>query len=147
MPSSKPALERFLKRFEEGVAAARDKPGPSGATSALQPARMAVSAAHNAGDIVPCRLLEEKTKKGGWKAETIDGSMGGAIINSPDVPADAQPGEELRLKVRQPKGKGDSQFEFLREDDAPPQGGAGPGKKKPKGKGDKGGNNKPRGPR
>jgi len=145
MPSSKPAaLERFLKRFEEGVRTSSAKPGPSGATSALQPARVAVSAAHNAGDIVPCRLLEEKTKKGGWKAETIDGSMGGAIINSPDVPADAQPGDELRLKVRQPKGKSDSQFEFLREGDAPHQGGAGPGKKKPEGKG---GKNKPRGPR
>ncbi len=150
IPSSKSVLERFLKRFEEGITASREKPGPSGATSALQPARMAVSAAHNAGDVVPCRLLEEKTKKGGWRAETIDGSMGGAIINSADVPADAKPGEELRLKVRQAKGKSDSQFEFLREGDAPPQGGAGSGKKKPEGKGGKGGKggkNKQRGPR
>lgn len=148
MPSSKPALERFLKRFEEGVAAARDKPGPSGATSALQPARVAVSAVHKAGDIVPCRLLKDKTKNGGWRAETIDGSlMGGAITNTADVPADAQPGDELRLKVGQPKGKSDSQFLFVREGDAPPQGGAGPGKKKPQGKGGKGGKNKPRGPR
>jgi len=50
------------------------------------------------GERVPCRLSVEKTAKGGWKATYTN--LTGPIQNSPDVPADKQPGEEVTLIVR-----------------------------------------------
>ena len=45
-------------------------------------------------------LLEERTKKGGWKAKTVDGTMAGTIVNSTDVPDDCQPHSEVELFVQ-----------------------------------------------
>lgn len=47
-----------------------------------------------------CVLLEEKTKKGGWKVKVKDTpDISGAIVNSSDVPADKKAGDEIKLKV------------------------------------------------
>ena len=45
-------------------------------------------------------LLEERTKRGGWKAEWSDGVMVGPILNSDDVPDDKKPGLEVDLFVK-----------------------------------------------
>lgn len=47
-----------------------------------------------------CVLLEEKTKKGGWKVRVKDTpDICGSIVNSSDVPADKKAGDEIKLKV------------------------------------------------
>lgn len=53
----------------------------------------------NAGDNVEAVLLEEKTKKGGWKALHEPSGMSGPIQNSPDVPGDQNAGDKLPLIV------------------------------------------------
>lgn len=64
------------------------------------------------GEIVECILLETKTKRGGWKARHQPSGIEGAIQNSAAVPAEAKPGDKVKLKVKIAKGK-DSGFEYL----------------------------------
>jgi CRISPR-associated protein Cmr6 len=52
-----------------------------------------------AGDRVEATLLEERTKKGGWKARHEPTGLAGPIHNSADVPAGAKPGDRLTLEV------------------------------------------------
>lgn len=57
------------------------------------------------GSIQVCVLLEEKTKKGGWKARVKDTpEICGSIINTADVPTDKNAGDEIKLKVASVKG-------------------------------------------
>jgi CRISPR-associated protein Csm5 len=59
----------------------------------------------HAGAIVTGILLEEKTKKGGWKVLCKeDRTLTGAIINSHAVAYDGQPGMEIKVKVTSVKG-------------------------------------------
>ena len=56
-----------------------------------------------------CILLEEKTKKGGWKAVVKDvPEISGPIINSGEVPSDKNPGDEIQLKVNAVQGNNTS---------------------------------------
>ena len=57
-------------------------------------------------------LLEEKTKKGGWKAKA-DGLGVGNIQNSDEVPADKKPGDSVNLEVRVAKSDGAAQFKWI----------------------------------
>ena len=52
-----------------------------------------------AGDRVEAELLEEKTRKGGWKAKHLDSGLEGPIQDSKNVPEDAQPGQHIPLTV------------------------------------------------
>ena len=52
------------------------------------------------GDRVQAVLIDEKTKKGKWKAQVAGGGMIGDIMNSEAVPGDAKPGQEASLFVR-----------------------------------------------
>ena len=52
------------------------------------------------GDRIQAVLIDEKTKKGKWKAQIVDGGMIGDIMNSAAVPGDAKPGQEVSLFVR-----------------------------------------------
>ena len=52
------------------------------------------------GDRVQAVLIDEKTKKGKWKARIAGGGMIGDIMNSEAVPGDAKPGQEVSLIVR-----------------------------------------------
>lgn len=51
------------------------------------------------GARIQAELLEEKTKKGGWKAKHLDSGLQGPIQNTKDVPTDAQPGQRIELTV------------------------------------------------
>jgi len=52
------------------------------------------------GEIIDAVLLEEKTKKGGWKAiDPISGKVG-HIENTADVPPNKKPGDTVRLQIR-----------------------------------------------
>jgi CRISPR-associated protein Cmr6 len=50
-------------------------------------------------DVVDVVLLEEKTKKGGWRAQIKGYSQAGPIQNNDQVPADAKPGDTARLVI------------------------------------------------
>jgi CRISPR-associated protein Cmr6 len=52
-----------------------------------------------AGDRVEAVLLEERTKKGGWKALHEASGLAGAIQNSADVPATEKPGSRVKLVI------------------------------------------------
>lgn len=66
-------------------------------TQNLQANRNVMTGGIKAGSKVRAKLLEEKTKKGGWKAE-FNGSSG-PIINSAAVPSDKLPGEIIDLII------------------------------------------------
>lgn len=52
-----------------------------------------------AGDWVSATLLEERTKKGGWRAEHTRLKLSGPVVNTALVPGDKAPGENLELIV------------------------------------------------
>lgn len=67
------------------------------------------------GSIQVCVLLEEKTKKGGWKAKVKNNEeIRGVITNTQTVPADLNPGDEIKLKVTAVKGD-NTMFLFVNE--------------------------------
>jgi CRISPR-associated protein (TIGR03986 family) len=70
------------------------KPRPDGKTGGTQRARMPKS-----GEPVPCVLLGEKTKKGGWKAK-LKGAEGVGAILLGNEPPDLAPGQEVELIVQ-----------------------------------------------
>ncbi len=51
-----------------------------------------------AGDLVKGVLLEEKTKRGGWKIE-VDGNKG-PIVNTGEVPGDKHPGDAVEVVIQ-----------------------------------------------
>jgi len=51
------------------------------------------------GDRVEAQLLEERTKRGGWRARHAPSGLSGPIQNSGDVPADRNAGDVLELIV------------------------------------------------
>jgi len=51
------------------------------------------------GDRVEAVLLEERTKKGGWKARHEHSGLSGPIQNSDAVPAEKKPGDHVELLV------------------------------------------------
>lgn len=51
------------------------------------------------GEKVTCILLQERTRKGGWRARYPGSGQVGPVQNSGDVPADAKPGESSTLIV------------------------------------------------
>ena len=51
------------------------------------------------GQRVEAVLLDEKTRKGGWKAKHEPSCLSGPIQNTGDVPSDKNPGDKLTLIV------------------------------------------------
>ncbi len=52
-----------------------------------------------ANDRIEAELLEEKTRKGGWKAKHLGSGLPGPIQDSENGPADAKPGQHVELTV------------------------------------------------
>ncbi len=95
------------------VAPARPTTGRSSVEAGASqpaPAPRSLAAPPKPGEIVECVLLDEKTKKGGWKARHEPSGIEGPVQNSARVPADARPGDRLQLKVKIAKGR-ESGFE------------------------------------
>lgn len=69
------------------------------------------------GSRVDVVLLEERTKKGGWKARHDGASLEGPIQNSNDVPGDRKPGDFVSVEVKIAKGK-ESGFRYLSATDS-----------------------------
>lgn len=67
------------------------------------------------GSVQICILLEEKTKRGGWKAAVKDSpGISGPITNSAAVPSNKNPGDEIKLKVTAVK-ENNSNFLYIAE--------------------------------
>lgn len=69
------------------------------ASSAQAPIAAPGSTLPKSGDRVEATLLEERTKKGGWKARHEPSGLSGPIQNSADVPATVKPGNRMTLVV------------------------------------------------
>ncbi|MFZ2655907.1 MAG: type III-B CRISPR module RAMP protein Cmr6 [Victivallales bacterium] len=67
------------------------------------------SCGYKAGSKVKAILLEEKTKKGGWKAKLEGTDISGPIQNSDKVPSTCAPGQQVELILKIAKGA-DSAF-------------------------------------
>ncbi len=52
-----------------------------------------------ANERVQAELLEEKTKRGGWKAKHLDSGLEGPIQDKENAPANAKPGQSVTLTV------------------------------------------------
>ena len=69
------------------------------------------------GERVEVVLLDERTKKGGWKARHESSGLEGPVQNSNEVPADKKAGERIAVEIRIAKGK-ESGFRFVIDPDA-----------------------------
>jgi hypothetical protein len=59
-------------------------------------------------------LQEEKTKKGKWKAAPAGYPFVGTVINSDQIPADSQPGDEIEVIVKIAK-EDNSSYQYIPE--------------------------------
>ena len=91
-------------RFSEDVSAPA-VPGKSQTPSTVQP-----SAKFTSGDQVLAKLLEKKTRKGGWKAQETSSGRTGHIENSTAVPSDKKPGDIVQLKIKSDNADGTLTF-------------------------------------
>lgn len=69
------------------------------AQPAQTPARAQPGRRPATGETVDAKLLEERTKKGGWKARHEPSALSGPIQNSDDVPTDKKAGDTVQLIV------------------------------------------------
>ncbi len=101
---SKKVLQRFIGSASQELKREADKPsrpitGPRRVNS-LRPAQDSHKAAlPKPNERVDAELLEEKTKKGGWRAKHRDSGLQGPIQDNPNVPAEAKPGQRVKLTV------------------------------------------------
>ncbi len=79
----------YGRLVESGVAESPRKPAPATRDVPLP----------RSGDQVEAVLLEERTRKGGWKARHEPTQLTGPIQNWQDVPGDCKPGDTVRLIV------------------------------------------------
>jgi CRISPR-associated protein Cmr6 len=92
-----------VKTFQAPVPLAATPPSSRASVSVLR-----------VGTIIEGVLLEEKTKKGGWKARETSSGLAGAIQNSQTVPPGAKPGDRVKLKIKIANPK-DPAFEYIPE--------------------------------
>ncbi|NLX98472.1 MAG: type III-B CRISPR module RAMP protein Cmr6 [Rhodopirellula sp.] len=107
-------LKEFLAKFQAELqgplrpcSGIGERPGrgpqplgrPSGSPSPPAAASQAAGLP-NTGDQVEAELLEERTKKGGWRARHVASGIAGPIQNGGDVPGDKKAGDRLPLIVQ-----------------------------------------------
>lgn len=111
----------FLARYSENsqefqLANNSNRHGGGGGSQSHTPQKITRSENGVAnGSILTCILLDEKTKKGKWKVKVKDSpEISGTITNSPAVPGNKNPGDEIKLKVTAVKGN-NSNFNYTGE--------------------------------
>lgn len=112
MQESKNFLKEMLEHIKGNVANAVQTPSVKAPHNRnFGPASTA--ARTNLSGNVMVTMLEEKTKKGGWKAKSVELGVG-AIQNSADVPPEVKPGEEheVAIAVGTP---GNAQYRWLKK--------------------------------
>ncbi|WP_428937271.1 type III-B CRISPR module RAMP protein Cmr6 [Fontivita pretiosa] len=99
-------LKEFLKDFGDDLQRrAALQPPPPGPRQVMASARQQAAPPSTGpslpkpGDRVDAILLDEKTKRGGWKAKHVATGIAGPIQNSNDVPTDKKAGDSVTLIV------------------------------------------------
>jgi CRISPR-associated protein Cmr6 len=116
VPDSTVFLTKLLEHLLDDIPRRAMEPPPSVRTPLPRPQptdgeRSQVGReALRVGDEVRGQLLEERTRKGGWRAEVS--GMRGVIQNSGKVPVSAKPGDSVKLRVKIAKPT-DPAFEYL----------------------------------
>lgn len=87
------------RRVQGGADIGQREPRPQPPNSRAEPPNSRAEPLPKAGDRVEAELLTEKTKKGGWKAKHLDSSISGPIQDNQNAPADAKPGQRVKLTV------------------------------------------------
>ncbi|MCC6367835.1 MAG: hypothetical protein IT165_30290 [Bryobacterales bacterium] len=109
---------KFLQKLIEHFRSKQFKSGPSLSRPAVPPTPSSVprpaAAPLKIGAIVEGTLLEEKTRKGGWKAREASSGLAGPVQNWQAVPPSAKTGDTLKLKVKIVSAK-DAAFEYVPE--------------------------------
>ena len=114
---SKKVLQRFIGSASQELKQEADKPsrpipGPRRVNS-LRPAQDSHKAAlPKPNERVDAELLEEKTRKGGWKAKHRDSGLQGPIQDNHNVPAEARPGQRVKLTVASVSAKEEMAFRW-----------------------------------
>ena len=74
----------------------------------------------HSGQKAQCVLLEQKTRKGGWRARLLGRELSGPVTNSADVPSSAGPGQVVTLRIGAMSADGGRiQFDWLPESAGP----------------------------
>lgn len=94
--TSRKFLSAFLRDFGEELRRRASLPPPVSGPGQAPPAQ---AAQPSAGCVVEATLLDERTKRGGWKARHEGSGLSGPIQNSADVPGDKKAGDVLTLFV------------------------------------------------
>lgn len=77
-----------------------DRRGPAaGGDRGKAPVRSSGPRTPQAGDWVEVQLLEERTKKGGWRAENPSNKLAGPVVNTAMVPGDQNPGDKVQMII------------------------------------------------
>ncbi len=93
-------LVEFAREHLSQRAKERRSAGQKATNSGGTRPRRTGSSEPEAGSRVQARLLEERTRKGGWKVKLLEAELIGSIMNSEAVPADAQPGQQVEIFFR-----------------------------------------------
>jgi CRISPR-associated protein Cmr6 len=109
LSSSRMFLDEFLKDFGDDMQRRAKLPAPPSPSSDgggggrrlphAHPQPQSPPSRPQPGQRIEATLLEEKTKKGGWKARHEPSGLSGPIQNSGDVPGDKSAGDTLTLIV------------------------------------------------
>jgi CRISPR-associated protein Cmr6 len=106
-------LSEFITELTKNVAQRVETfQAPLPLAAAPPPSSRASGSVLRVGTIIEGVLLEEKTKKGGWKARETSSGLAGAIQNSQTVPPGAKPGDRVKLKIKIANPK-DPAFEYI----------------------------------
>ncbi|MCI0457634.1 MAG: type III-B CRISPR module RAMP protein Cmr1 [Gemmataceae bacterium] len=107
LATSEAFLKEFLKDFGDDLRRrAALQPPPSGPGPGMPSPRQQTPPPSRGpslpkpGERVDAILLEERTRKGGWRAQHVATGIAGPIQNSGDVPGDKKPGETVSLIVQ-----------------------------------------------
>jgi CRISPR-associated protein Cmr6 len=102
----KTELEKNFKNFPGGTASSSRPPaGPRGTVPSQAFRDQGVRGLPDSGQIVQAELLDEKTKKGGWKARHPSSGLSGPISNTNDVPSEKTAGDSVKLVVASANNK------------------------------------------
>ena len=93
-------LQEFIEHLQGKVFTPPARARPNVPTAGPTPTPRPSPAALKVGAFVEGTLLEEKTKKGGWKAREKLTGLSGPIQNTQAVPADANAGDSVNLRVK-----------------------------------------------
>jgi len=113
---SKATVDEFLALFEAQLKKVQaDREGPQAPKANQEtPRRSTKEVALKVGQTAYGLLLEDRTKKGGWRIQEESTGERGPIQNSDEVPPDLRPGDRIKVLVKIAKA-GECAFKYVGE--------------------------------